>query len=55
MKKLTKKQMKKLKGKLNEMDYNLTDSINYSSMPPPTSTGTQSSVCRIAAMTSDND
>jgi len=54
MKKLTKKQMKQLKGMLSQMDYNLTNTINSSSLTVATTSNNQSDICRIPAMTSDN-
>jgi hypothetical protein len=49
MKQITKKQMKKLKGKLGDMDYNLSQLVNQltttTSQPPDT----QSNVCKIKA------
>jgi hypothetical protein len=55
MKKLTKKQMQKLKGMLNEMNYTLNEPINPTAIPPPVTTTTQSNICKISALYSDND
>jgi hypothetical protein len=55
MKKLTKKQMKKLKGKLNEMNYNLNEPIIPIDIPPSTSKNSQSEICKAMALRSDVD
>jgi hypothetical protein len=54
MKQLTKKQMKKLKGKVNEMDYNLSQLTNSTTVPLPPSSDSQNSVCKQAAILSDH-
>jgi len=55
MKKLTKKQMKKLKGMLNDMDYTLTGANNTTTSPQPITAPTQATVCKVCAMHSDED
>jgi len=45
--------MKKLKGKVNEMDYNLSQLTNSTTMPLPLSANTQSTICKQAAILSD--
>jgi len=55
MKKITKKQMKQLKGMLNDMDYKLTEPINFISIPLPANATNQTAVCRVPALQSDND
>lgn len=47
--------MKKLKGKLNEMDYNLSDVIDYTIAPTSEPAQTQTTVCKTSAMASDFD
>ena len=47
--------MQNLKGKLKEMDYNLSNMINVVSAPTSEPIQTQSTVCKTSAMASDND
>jgi hypothetical protein len=53
MKKITKKQMKKLKGMLDDMDYNLNDPTNLTTIPTPDTTDPQSNICKVSAVVSD--
>ena len=55
MKKITKKQMSKLKGKVSEMDYNLSNLSNSTTVLPPNSATTQSTVCKAMAIKGDED
>jgi len=52
MKKITKKQMQKLRGMLNAMDYTLTEPIKTITISTP---NTQSTICKTSAMVSDQD
>ena len=47
--------MKNLKGKLNEMDYNLPDVIDYTTVPMTESAQTSSTICKTSALKSDVD
>ena len=48
--------MQKLKGKLNEMDYNLSDMSNSTTVQTSTQTSdTQNSVCKAMAAKGDQD
>jgi hypothetical protein len=53
MKKITKKQMKKLKGKLGNMDYNLSDLNNSTFIPVTDQTNPKNPVCVTKAVHSD--
>lgn len=57
MKQITKKQMKQLKGMLNDMDYNLSD-VNDTVVVPVTDDDEimlQTVICKVALVTSDID
>lgn len=56
MKHLTKKQMIKLKGKLGDMDYNLSQLVNSTTVQLTTQTSdTEYTVCKAQAAKGDQD
>jgi len=53
MKKITTDQMNKLKGKLNQMEYNLSDQVTFTTLATPKTSEAETTVCKAKASLSD--